>query len=104
MNVIYVAGKYTADTEWGIWNNIEHASREARKLWKDGWAVICPHKNTSFFGGEDDRDLWLRGDLEILSRCDAIFLLLDWQRSEGATKEYERAVELGLRIYEESIF
>ena len=100
MKVIYVAGKYHADTEWGIWNNIEHASRAARKLWFEGWAVICPHKNTAFFGGKggSHRNLWLVGDLEILKRCDAIFMLEGWKDSEGARAELQLAVDLGLEI------
>ncbi len=100
MKVIYVAGKYTADTEWGIWNNIEHASGAARKLWLDGWAVICPHKNTAFFGGKDEahRDIWLAGDLELLRRCDAIYMLGGWENSEGAKAELKLAEKLGLEI------
>ena len=100
MKVIYVAGKYTADTEWGIWNNIEHASRVARSLWEQGYAAICPHKNTAFFGGEghSHRQLWLEGDLEIIRRCDIIYMLNNWENSEGAKAELALATSLSLEI------
>ena len=103
MKVIYVAGKYCGSTEWDMWNNIEHASREARELWLEGWAVICPHKNTAFFGGKggSHRNLWLVGDLEILKRCDAIFMLEGWKDSEGARAELNLAKELKLEIIHE---
>ena len=43
--------------------------------------------------------LWMiERDLEILSRCDAIFLLKGWRQSRGSKREYARAKELGLEI------
>ncbi len=103
--VVYVAGKYTSDTEWGIWNNIEHASRVARSLWEQGYAVICPHKNTAFFGGagHSHRQLWLEGDLEIIRRCDVMYMLNNWKDSEGAKEELALAIQLGLEIQYEPL-
>ena len=51
MKVIYVAGKYTGKSEWETFLNIQHARVVAHDLWYKGWAVICPHSNTAFFGG-----------------------------------------------------
>uniref|UniRef100_A0A6M3LAX0 DUF4406 domain-containing protein n=1 Tax=viral metagenome TaxID=1070528 RepID=A0A6M3LAX0_9ZZZZ len=106
MKVIYVAGKYTSSSEWGLYQNIHHAREVAHRLWDEGWAVICPHSNTSFFGGEYanhhiDREIWIKGDLEILSRCDAIYMLNNWQKSRGAIDELKLAEELGLEVYYE---
>lgn len=106
MKVIYVAGKYQAKTEWGLVQNIRHAERVALELWGKGWAVICPHKNTAHFGGflddaELDHQLWLNGDLELLRRCDAIYMLNNWETSRGARMELELAKNLGLEIYYE---
>lgn len=102
MRVIYIAGRYRADTEWGLIENIRHAEREALKLWKAGWAAICPHKNTAHFGGAFNdgqrHEMWLIGDLEILRRCDAIYMLSNYRQSEGALKELELAKELNLEI------
>lgn len=106
MKVIYVSGKYRANTEWGLMENIAHAERETIKLWKQGWAVICPHKNTAHLGGifnntQSEHGLWLKGDLEIVNRCDAIYMLSNWRNSDGAKEELDLAKKLGLEIYYE---
>jgi hypothetical protein len=101
MKVIYVAGKYRAETQEGVDANIKKARDAAIKLWKQGWAVICPHLNTAHFDGEAPDEVWITGDLEILSRCDAIFLMNNWQQSAGAKLERERALELGLVMWYE---
>ena len=87
MKVVYISGPYRADTEWEVKENIERAERAALYFWRKGCAVICPHKNTAFFGGAAPDSTWLRGDLELLKRSDAIVLLPGWERSEGAKIE-----------------
>lgn len=96
--VIYIIGKYRASTEYGLKENIQEAEEAAIRLWRDGWVVICPHKNTAFFGGTCPDETFLEGDLVILARCDAVYLLPNWIRSEGAKVELELAQELGLEI------
>jgi len=46
-----------------------------------------------------DRDDWLAIDLKVLEKCDAIFMMPGWRRSEGARMEYEKAKELELTIH-----
>ena len=99
--VIYVAGKYRAKTEWELVCNIRHAEEVALKLWREGWVVICPHKNTQNFQGALPDEVWLDGCLEILKRCDAIYMLDYWWESEGAKAELQLALELGLKNYYE---
>ena len=105
MRVIYVAGKYTGNSDWETYNNIHHAKVEARKLWNTGWATICPHANSAFFGGEGshevDRMKWLEGDFEFIRRSDAIFMLSNYRESQGALEELKLAQELGLEVYYE---
>lgn len=98
MKVIYVIGPYRSKTDWGIEENIQRAEQAALKLWQEGWAVICPHKNTAHFGGACDDKVWLNGDLEILSRCDAVFVLKGWPQSEYSVKEVRLSMELDLEI------
>lgn len=103
MKIIFVSGAYRNKSEWGLWQNIQHASEVARRLWLLGWVVICPHRNTAFFGGEGDEEhwVWLKGDLEILKRCDAIYMLNNWKTSYGARCEFRLAGMLGLEIHYE---
>ena len=98
MKVIFVSGPYRADTKAGISQNIKNAREAAKELWRQGWAVICPHLNTAHFDGVCPDDVWLRGDLEILSRCDAIYMLRNWRDSSGAVAEHDAAVDWGLEI------
>ena len=100
MNLAYVAGPYRAPTEWQVKQNIEAAERVAAMLWQMGFAVICPHKNTAFFGGLCPDEVWLRGDLVMLRRCDLVVLVPGWEASTGAQAEAEEAKRNGIPVYE----
>ena len=52
-----------------------------------GAVAICPHCNTANFQGALADNVWLRGDLELVSRSDALLLTPDWQRSSGTKDE-----------------
>lgn len=99
MKVIYVAGPYRARTEWGVTNNIRAAEEAALALWRMGWAVICPHKNTAYFGGAAPDDVWLKGDLAILEKCDAVYAMDGWLGSQGARDEILLAKEKRIPVY-----
>jgi len=101
LRVIYVAGQYRSDTNWGQTLNIQHAERAAMKLWLEGWVVFCPHLNTQLFDWalpQVSSKTWLKGGIEILKRCDAIYMLKGFRSSLGAMKEYKFAKKLGLEI------
>lgn len=99
--LIYVAGKYTANTDEEIIDNVLLARDYSIKIWDLGYTAICPHLNTAHFE-IDSRCDWkefLEGDLEIISRCDAVFLLPNWLDSKGAQQEREHAIIMGKRIF-----
>lgn len=100
MKVVYVAGPYRAASEYGVLLNIQAAERLALRVWKAGAACICPHKNTAFFGGAADDNVWLLGDLEIVRRCDALICTDNWQASIGASGEVDFARSLGIPVFE----
>jgi len=100
--VIYVAGAFRADSSWRIEQNVRRAEEAALKLWKEGWAVICPHTMTRFYQDECPDDVWLDGCMALLFVSDAAYFLKGWQGSLGSIKEHEFAKELELDIiYEE---
>ena len=101
MKVIYIAGPYRAKTEFGVHQNIENAGYLALNVWKSGMAAICPHKNTAYFGGACTDDTWLRGDIEIMLRCDAVLLTKWYKESSGALTEIEEAHKAGLPVFED---
>lgn len=102
MKVIYIAGKYN-DPRGAYWikENIRDAELCALFVWELGGVALCPHKNTALFDGalnEPDPSVWIEGDLELLRRCDAIWLIPGWMDSKGANVEREFAEKMGLPV------
>jgi len=95
VKVIFVAGPRRARTIFGLIYNIWKARRVAKRLWEDGWVVICPHLNTATL---KDGERYFRGYCEIVKRSDALYLLKGWQSSEGSCVEYRVAIENKLEV------
>ena len=100
MKVIYVAGPFRAPNSWEIEQNIRRAETLALEVWRMGAACICPHTNTRFYQGAGPDEVWLHGDLEILTRCDAVLLTPDWERSTGERAEKEYAKARGIPVFQ----
>ena len=100
MKVIYVAGPFRGPNSWVIEQNIRRAEEVSLELWRMGAAVVCPHANTRFFQGAAPDDVWLRGDLEILDRCDAVVLAPNWESSSGAKEEVRHAAMHEIPVFE----
>lgn len=102
MKLAYVAGPYRAACEWRVTQNIREAEAVALELWRMGYAVICPHKNTAYFGGAEGLldQTWLDGDLEMIARCDLVVGTPRWRESLGARAEVEFAARRGIKFYE----
>jgi len=107
LKVIYISGAITAKTPYQRWLNARHSEEVMINLLKAGWAVICPHKNTENLDGSINRnlstehDFWIKMDLELLRRCDAIYMLRNYRHSVGSKAELKEAKKLGLDIYYE---
>ena len=99
MKMIFVAGPYRAASEWEVHQNIRRAEALALELWKLGIAVLCPHKNTEYFGGAASDEVWLEGALEMVKRSDAVVCTPDWQQSEGARGEVALAHREGIPVF-----
>jgi hypothetical protein len=101
MKLIFIAGKYrNKNGEHHVAENIRIAGEAALFVWQQGAAALCPHKNSSFFGGAEGTDdqLWMEGYIEMLKRCDAVWAIAGWQESEGARNEVKTAQEIGLPV------
>lgn len=96
MKLIYVAGPYRAETEAGVHANIQAAEGFAIAILKMGAMPVCPHKNSAYLGGVVEDEVILKGDLELMQRCDAVFMMPSWRESSGATQEHDIARELGI--------
>ena len=98
MKVAFISGPYRGKTHYDIEQNIREAEAVAIKYWCLGYAVVCPHKNSSHFDGLAPDDVWLKGTLAIMEKCDVIVMLPKWRESEGARNELERATLKGLEV------
>lgn len=101
MKVIYVAGPYTAETDWQRGIHIKKACDVTANLWRMGFYAVCPHKITAFYGGLCEENVFIEGGLEILRRCDVVVLVEGWEKSGGTLGEVEEAIKIGLPVYED---
>lgn len=99
MKVIYVAGPFRAPNAWEIEQNIRRAETVSLEIWRMGAAALTPHCNTRFFQGAAADSGWMDGDLEMLRRCDAVFMVDGWQQSIGATTEYGIAQHMDMPVF-----
>lgn len=100
MKVVYLAGPYRADTEYGVHKNIQLADKMAIAVWKLGAACLSPHKNAAYFGGACPDAVWLLGGLEMLRRCDAVLVMeCDLFQSTGTQEECALANKLGMPLF-----
>jgi hypothetical protein len=95
MRRIYIAGPMTGHEDF----NFPAFHAAAGRFRQAGWHVANPAEN---FGGRTDlaRETYLRADLTMLARCDAIAMLPGWDESKGAKVEYMLGRELGMEIFD----
>lgn len=100
MKIVYIAGPFRAVTAWGIENNVRRAEEQAVLLVNMfGIMPLIPHANTRFFHGLGSDELWLEGTMELMRRCDAIYMCPGWEQSEGSKAELAEAKSLGIPAF-----
>jgi nucleoside 2-deoxyribosyltransferase len=101
--IIYLAGSIRPHGNQTLEGNVATAKQLALDLWKKGYTVFCPHANSdlpiSLADKEVEAQRWLNGDLEILSKCDALVVMSEWNLSQGTIGEMVHAKKLGIPIY-----
>ena len=99
MRIIYVAGPFRGKNAWEVEKNIRKAEEWSFELAKKGWMFICPHTNARFFDGTQTDEFWLEGTLELMRRCDAVFVCHGYKDSSGTLGEIKEAEKLGIPIF-----
>lgn len=96
--LIYVAGPFRAKTPWGIECNIRNAEEAGLHIALCGDIPVIPHTMYRFFQDSLPDDFWLDATMDLLKKCDGIYMLKDWKKSTGARAEYEWARANGLLL------
>lgn len=100
MKIIYVAGPYRADLPWGVDRNVHRAREAGVTVALAGAMPLIPHANTAHFDGLAPDAFWLEGTLELLRRCDAVYVFSEnWKASSGTRNEVAEATRLGLPVF-----
>lgn len=104
MKSAYIAGPYSAPTRDEEDYNIRNAALVAAEYYKNGYAVYCPHLQTSYIDrhfndGQLDYEDWLARDIYWISKCDVVVFLPSWKNSRGAVIEHMVARGLGKEIH-----
>lgn len=79
--------------------NIRRAEAAAIELWQNGFAVICPQLNTGMLSGVCPEENFLKGDIEMLSRCDFAVIVGECIASEGSLSEINWCYKNGKLVY-----
>ena len=101
MKLIYIAGPFTDTKWWRVLQNIRRAENMALKVAEMGAMPVCPHTMTGNFWGLQTEQFWYEGTLKLLSVCDAVIFIGNWQCSQGSCSEYDKAFELGIPKFKE---
>jgi hypothetical protein len=101
MKLVYIAGKFTALTQAEIHRNVIAAEFAGEDVARLGAMPVIPHKNTENFHGLCTPQFWYEGTLELMRRCDAVYLFShhDYTVSKGVRDEIEEAKRLGIPYF-----
>lgn len=94
MTIIYICGPMTDIPDW----NFPAFNSAAEDLRADGWEVINP---ADIPGDQTDWTQCMKNDIKHLLDCGAVYMLMGWENSKGASLEHHIASELGLELYYE---
>jgi len=85
--LIYIAGPYSAANAWDRHKNIAAAEDLSMQAVKAGFAVHCPHSNFRHAYGWLPESVFVRADITVMLRCDALLILPGWEDSKGTQEE-----------------
>jgi hypothetical protein len=101
VKLVYIAGAFRAATPWAVHRNVARAEAAALQVAEAGAMPVCPHKISEHFDGLLTDAFWLAGTMELMRRCDAVYIFDPEHilRSRGTEAEVAQADLCGLPIF-----
>lgn len=100
MKLIYIAAPYSTADPIEQQLNVQAARYAGHKLAQEGFYPVMPTVNTAGFNGANsDVEFWYDGTLELMKRCDAVYVLDGSHNSIGVQREIKVAKKLGMHVF-----
>ena len=99
VRLVYVACSYRTDDPVERELHIKAAQHIGYKLAKDGFYPVMPTVNTAYFDRIGDDRFWLSSTMELMRRCDVVYVVEGSHESKGVQAEIKEARKLGIPIY-----
>ena len=98
MKIVYIAGPFRGPNAWAIECNVRVAENAALSVAMAGFCPLCPHAMFRHFDKTLPDSFWLSATQDLLRRCDAMLLVGNWERSQGALAEKVLAESLNIPV------
>jgi hypothetical protein len=99
MKLIYVAAALSTPDKVERKLHVQAARHAGFKIAKLGFYPVMPTVNTDGFENIRDSDFWYDATLELMRRCDAVYVVDGWQDSKGVIGEIAEAIKLKIPRY-----
>lgn len=97
MDVLYVAGPFSALTPEGVAANVAEAVAFGQKIRELGALPLVPHVAVV---QTEDYEAAMKECFEMIRRADAVILMPKWHLSPGAVREHYFAKTRGMVVFE----
>lgn len=96
---LYIAGPMLS--HGNAYANVREGILAGQYAYKRGWHPVVPHLDSlvTMVAGEMDLEHIMSLDFGLISKCDAVLFLEDWEKSTGATEEHAVAKDYGIPVY-----
>ena len=98
----YICSPYRGATKEEVEKHIGYAKELARTVLLHGFGVIAPHlymPNCLDDSNSEERKRGLEASLEILKKCDVVYVGQKFGISEGMAAEIKEAEKLGISVF-----
>ncbi len=99
--LIFCACKYTEPSTYQIQRNIHNATFYVQEVALLGGVPLCPAMIGANLEGVQSYLWWGDAYINLLRRCDAVFMVPGYERSNGAMKELTEALAIGMPVFYE---